>query len=91
MLHTSIRVGPFSLASIFGCIFSWLGVVVLGMLAMAQGMEANAGSVSFANDVILILTKAGCNAGACHAKAGGAERLPVVAAGSNRSMISSIS
>ncbi len=73
MLHTSIRVGPFSLASIFGRIFSWLGVVVLGNVAMAQGTEANAGSVSFANDVIPILTKAGCNAGVCHAKAGGGQ------------------
>ncbi|MFN0056474.1 MAG: DUF1549 domain-containing protein [Planctomycetales bacterium] len=29
--------------------------------------------VSFANDVVPILTKAGCNAGVCHAKAGGGQ------------------
>lgn len=29
--------------------------------------------VSFANDVVPVLTKAGCNAGACHAKAGGGQ------------------
>ncbi len=29
--------------------------------------------VSFANDVVPVLTKAGCNSGACHAKAGGGQ------------------
>ncbi|MFM8474524.1 MAG: S-layer protein, partial [Planctomycetaceae bacterium] len=29
-----------------------------------------AGSVSFINDVVPLLTRHGCNAGACHAKAG---------------------
>ncbi len=31
-------------------------------------------SVSFVNDVIPVLTKAGCNAGVCHAKAGGGQK-----------------
>lgn len=31
------------------------------------------GVIDFTNDVIPILTKAGCNAGACHAKAGGGQ------------------
>jgi hypothetical protein len=30
-------------------------------------------SVSFVNDVVPVLTKAGCNAGVCHAKAGGGQ------------------
>lgn len=31
-------------------------------------------SVSFMNDVVPVLTKAGCNAGVCHAKAGGGQK-----------------
>lgn len=31
-------------------------------------------SVSFVNDIVPVLTKAGCNAGVCHAKAGGGQR-----------------
>src|SRR5690606_17470977 len=29
--------------------------------------------ISFVNDVVPVLTKAGCNAGSCHAKAGGGQ------------------
>jgi hypothetical protein len=35
----------------------------------AAASDAPAAAVSFANDVVPLLTKAGCNAGACHAKA----------------------
>ncbi|MDP6447099.1 MAG: DUF1549 domain-containing protein [Pirellulaceae bacterium] len=35
----------------------------------AESVEA----ISFVNDVVPVLTKAGCNAGACHAKAGGGQ------------------
>ncbi|MCB1232341.1 MAG: DUF1553 domain-containing protein [Verrucomicrobiae bacterium] len=35
----------------------------------ARGNEAPADRLNFVNDVVPILTKAGCNAGACHAKA----------------------
>jgi hypothetical protein len=31
------------------------------------------GAIHFANDVVPVLTKAGCNAGVCHAKAGGGQ------------------
>ena len=31
------------------------------------------GKISFVNDIVPVLTKAGCNAGACHAKAGGGQ------------------
>ncbi len=31
------------------------------------------GQIDFANDIVPILTKSGCNAGVCHAKAGGGQ------------------
>jgi Protein of unknown function (DUF1553)/Protein of unknown function (DUF1549)/Bacterial Ig-like domain (group 2) len=34
---------------------------------------AQSGSIHFANDIVPILTKAGCNMGICHAKAGGGQ------------------
>lgn len=40
----------------------------------AEGASAAEKQVSFVNDVVPVLTKAGCNAGACHAKAGGGQR-----------------
>ncbi|MBP88526.1 MAG: S-layer protein [Planctomycetaceae bacterium] len=48
------------------------------LLAMLTGaLSASAGelerTVSFVNDVIPVLTKAGCNAGGCHGKAGGGQ------------------
>ncbi len=33
----------------------------------------NSGKIDFANDIVPVLTKAGCNAGVCHAKAGGGQ------------------
>ncbi|MBI2478298.1 MAG: DUF1549 domain-containing protein, partial [Planctomycetia bacterium] len=38
--------------------------------AAAAGLDR---AVSFVNDVVPVLTKAGCNAGVCHAKAGGGQ------------------
>ncbi|WP_372721849.1 DUF1549 and DUF1553 domain-containing protein, partial [Novipirellula sp.] len=35
--------------------------------------EAHKSAISFANDVAPVLTKAGCNTGVCHAKAGGGQ------------------
>lgn len=35
--------------------------------------QLHASDVSFVNDVVPVLTKAGCNAGVCHAKAGGGQ------------------
>ena len=37
--------------------------------------------ISFGNDVVPTLTKAGCNTGVCHAKAGGAKRVSTVVVG----------
>lgn len=36
--------------------------------------DAAEGSVSFVNDIVPVLTKAGCNVGVCHAKAGGGQK-----------------
>ena len=36
--------------------------------------------INFANQIVPIFTKLGCNCGGCHGKAGGPERLPPVAA-----------
>ncbi len=59
---------------------------VVWNLPIAYGVEPNSSSptpwhevvqrsnaIDFANDVVPILTKAGCNAGVCHAKAGGGQ------------------
>lgn len=48
-----------------------MGIIFLATLtARASAAER---PVSFINDVVPILTKAGCNAGVCHAKAGGGQ------------------
>lgn len=41
--------------------------------AVAVAADAPAKKVSFVNDVVPVLTKAGCNMGTCHAKAGGGQ------------------
>lgn len=41
--------------------------------AVAVADEVPAQEVSFVNDVVPVLTKAGCNMGTCHAKAGGGQ------------------
>jgi hypothetical protein len=48
--------------------------LVFGFLAVAallSSLTARAGEISFRNDVIAVLSKAGCNAGACHGNANG--------------------
>jgi len=49
----------------------WCPVMLISIVA-ASSLSAGelAPPVSFVNDVVPVLTKAGCNAGACHAKAG---------------------
>ena len=60
-------------ASIFGrtpaCLVAGLAFVVL--LPLAPAVRAEAASISFENDVLPILTRAGCMAGSCHAKSEG--------------------
>ncbi|MEZ6086660.1 MAG: hypothetical protein R3C05_01240 [Pirellulaceae bacterium] len=48
-------------------------IAVLGMSTASHATEPSSRPVSFTNDVVPILTKAGCNAGVCHAKAGGGQ------------------
>src|SRR5436305_365938 len=46
-----------------------LGLAAL--LALGLGTPAQAGSVSFRNDVMAVLSRAGCNQGACHGNQNG--------------------
>lgn len=48
-------------------------VAPLACALASQNALADDPAVSFRNDVLPILTKAGCNAGTCHAKAGGGQ------------------
>jgi hypothetical protein len=52
---------------------SWMAslAAVLCLAVSVNHARAAGTPVSFANDVVPVLTKAGCNMGACHAKAGG--------------------
>ena len=57
-----LRVGPCSI------------VALSLLLSAAQGFAADTeDTISFVNDVMPVLTKAGCNTGVCHAKAGGGQ------------------
>ncbi len=47
----------------------FIAVAVLGLMGPLRAFAAEP-SVSFINDVMPVLTKAGCNVGVCHAKAG---------------------
>ncbi|MFO0870030.1 MAG: DUF1549 and DUF1553 domain-containing protein [Pirellulales bacterium] len=51
----------------------WLTAIVLGSWGIAGSVRGDEPSLSFANDVVPVLTKAGCNIGVCHAKAGGGQ------------------
>lgn len=50
-----------------------LCVSALLWVTPTRGVAGDA-AVSFVNDVVPVLTKSGCNAGVCHAKAGGGQR-----------------
>lgn len=53
----------------------WIASIagVLGLAGPVSSARAADQPVSFTNDVIPVLTKAGCNMGVCHAKAGGGQ------------------
>ena len=52
----------------------WLGLLsVLVGIGFGTTVRGGEQPVSFVNDVVPVLTKAGCNAGVCHAKAGGGQ------------------
>ncbi|MBI5759970.1 MAG: DUF1549 domain-containing protein [Planctomycetales bacterium] len=55
-----------------GLLLAVVGVVCLA--TAPQAVNAAGQSVSFVNDVMPVLTKAGCNVGVCHAKAGGGQK-----------------
>lgn len=48
-------------------------LVVLLLVSAAQSADVSQQPVSFVNDVVPVLTKASCNTGGCHAKAGGGQ------------------
>lgn len=54
-------------------IYWWCTLSVFGVSSLARPVHAAERTVSFVNDVVPVLTKAGCNAGSCHAKAGGGQ------------------
>lgn len=79
-----LKTKPTSPARFLGLTLScvvWLTVVLFTDIATAQNTSPSTPSpsaafkerVSFVNDVVPIFTKAGCNAGVCHAKAGGGQ------------------
>ena len=68
MVYT--RVGKLSLIG-FPDVIIMLGIVLL-ISQVSLGQEVSE-PVSFKHQVVPVLTKAGCNAGACHAKAGGGQ------------------
>jgi hypothetical protein len=56
-------------------VLTGIAAFVLSLTVQVQGIAAEAKRpLSFVNDVSPILTKAGCNSGACHAKAGMGQR-----------------
>ena len=68
-----------TLAVILGLVFGHccrVGTVSAGdtpSAAAAPSAGAGPSAINFVNDVVPVLTKAGCNAGVCHAKAGGGQ------------------
>ncbi|MCA9020531.1 MAG: S-layer protein, partial [Planctomycetaceae bacterium] len=54
-------------------VLCFLVVILLSNSADILKAEDKKSPVSFVNDVVPILTKAGCNMGICHAKAGGGQ------------------
>jgi hypothetical protein len=53
-------------------ISNWAAALIVG-ITFTQIAMAEERAVSFKNDVVPMLTKAGCNMGVCHAKAGGGQ------------------
>ena len=49
-----------------------IAVSVVALARLTHG-EESAKKINFVNDIVPILTKSGCNAGVCHAKAGGGQ------------------
>ena len=56
--------------AVTGLLLSVLGAILVATPGQGEEREH---PVSFINDIVPVLTKAGCNAGVCHAKAGGGQ------------------
>lgn len=70
----SLKVSRHRPASVYWLWLLPMAVVAMWSLAYSTiAARAPDQTVSFTNDVIPVLTKAGCNAGACHAKSGGGQ------------------
>lgn len=56
--------------------WSWIVPLagVLGLACPLHTVQAAERRISFVNDVVPVLTRAGCNMGVCHAKAGGGQK-----------------
>ncbi len=55
-----------------GWLLSLVGIFCLAAVPLPVGAAEQ--PVSFVNDIVPVLTKAGCNVGVCHAKAGGGQK-----------------
>lgn len=73
--HLVQSIAQLSLWPLLGCqtVAVCLSVCLTQILAAAETAEPSSAAVSFVNDVVPMLTKAGCNTGVCHAKAGGGQ------------------
>ena len=69
MASSNIKMSVVSSAATMLTVFATLAAAI----SFADAGEVEA-PVSFVNDVMPVLTKAGCNAGICHAKAGGGQK-----------------
>ena len=63
----------FSKTSMSTCVLRGLLAALVGCISVNAFAQDSAPTVSFVNDVMPVFTKAGCNTGACHAKAGGGQ------------------
>ncbi len=63
----------FCLSSNLNIVYRWLPVLVTTLFIGETVRSQDVADISFIRDVAPILTKAGCNSGACHAKAGGGQ------------------
>ena len=63
----------FSKTSMSVCVLRGLLAALVGCISVNAFAQDSGPTVSFVNDVMPVFTKAGCNTGACHAKAGGGQ------------------
>ena len=59
--------------ALLGIVVLWIVILMMCTASVAHAADAEVEKISFVNDIVPVLTKAGCNAGVCHAKAGGGQ------------------